>query len=76
LRDTLVEITEIGRTEVRWENMKGVDDAGDRTYIFVTGMLASILPRRGFDSDEEYFAARDFAMRKLVDERQERPANQ
>lgn len=69
--ESLVEITEVGRSEARWENMHSVEEVGDYTYIFVTAGLASILPRHGFASDAEYEATRDFAMRKLVDERGE-----
>ena len=65
--ESLVEITEAARTEVRWEHMKCVDVVGDYTYIFVTGVSASILPRHGFDSAAEYESARDFALRKLAE---------
>jgi hypothetical protein len=65
--ESLVAISETFRTEARWENMTGVDVVGDYTYIFIAGISALILPRHGCDSDEEYDAARDFALRKLAD---------
>lgn len=68
--DRLVAITELARTEVRWENLSGVETVGDHTYIFLTGMSGWILPRNGCDSDEEYEAACDFVLRKTArDER-------
>jgi hypothetical protein len=73
--ESLLEITEVGRTEVQWEHMKGVEEVDDYTYIYVTGAGTSVIPRHGFASEAEYEAARDFAMRKLVDERQEHPDN-
>jgi hypothetical protein len=64
--ELLVAISETFRTEARWENMTGVDVVGEYTYIFLTGISALILPRRGFDSDSEYEAVRDFVLRKLA----------
>lgn len=64
--DYLVAISETFRTEVRWENLSGVDVVGDATYVFVSGISALILPRRGCDSDAEYEAARDFALQKFA----------
>lgn len=64
--EMLVAVSETFRTEVRWENMTGVEVVGDCTYIFISGISALILPRHGFDSDAEYEAVRDFALRKLV----------
>jgi hypothetical protein len=64
--EMLVAVSEIARTEVRWENMAGVDVVGETTYIFISGISALIVPRRGFDSDAEYEAVRDFALRKLA----------
>ncbi|MBA4062624.1 MAG: hypothetical protein C0501_02740 [Isosphaera sp.] len=65
--DRLVFVTEADRYEARWQNMKGVEDVGHATYIYVTGVSAAIIPRAGCASDEEYEAARDFALRKLAD---------
>jgi hypothetical protein len=64
--EKLVAVSETFRTEVRWENLTGVEEVGDYTYIFLAGISALILPRHGCDSDEEYEAARDFALRKLA----------
>ncbi len=64
--EMLVAVSETFRTEVRWENMTGVDVVGDCTYIFISGISALIVPRHGFDGDEEYEAVRDFALRKLA----------
>ncbi|HEY1186881.1 MAG TPA: YcxB family protein [Gemmata sp.] len=65
--ELFVEITEAIRSETRWETMKGMEEVGDYTYIFVTGALTAILPRSGFDTDEAYHAVRDFVRRKLAD---------
>jgi hypothetical protein len=62
----LVEISETTRTEVRWRYIRSVDVVGDYTFVFITGVSAWILPRQGFESDAEYEAARDFALRKLA----------
>jgi hypothetical protein len=63
--DKLVEISEAIRTEVRWTNLTEVEEVGEHTYLFIAGISAVVLPRRGFDSEAEYEAARDFSMRKL-----------
>jgi hypothetical protein len=65
--EKLVAISETFRTEVRWENMTGVEVVGECTYVFISGISALILPRHGFATDEEYEAVRDFALRKLAD---------
>ncbi len=66
--DRLVEITETTRSEMRWEDMKGLDVSVDYTFIFVTGLSAAIVPRLGFDSDNEYEAVRDYAIARLKDQ--------
>jgi hypothetical protein len=63
--ERLVAISETFRTEVRWEHVQDVEEVGDATYVFISGISAVILPRHGFDSDAEYEAVRDFALRKL-----------
>jgi hypothetical protein len=65
--ESLTEITEAARSEYRWADMKEIAEVSDRTYIFVTGLSAAILPRSGFENDKDYEAVRDFAMRKLAD---------
>jgi hypothetical protein len=64
--ELLVAVSETFRTEVRWENMTGIDVVGECTYIFISGISALVIPRQGFDSDAEYEAVRDFALRKLA----------
>jgi hypothetical protein len=63
--DTLTEQTASVRSVVRWQDMKGVEEVGDCTYIYITGLLAAIVPRRGFERAEDYEALRDFAIAKL-----------
>ena len=65
--ESLTEITATTRSEVKWANMQGIEEVGDRTYIYITGASAAVLPRFGFEADEDYEAVRDFAMRKLAD---------
>jgi hypothetical protein len=73
--ESLTEITEITRTEARWESMHSVEVAGDYTFIFVTAHLAAIIPRYGFDDDEDYDAVRAFALAH-VGRRRTRPAGE
>ena len=63
--DTLTERTESVQSVARWRDMQGVEVVGDCTYIHVTGLLAAIVPRRGFERPEDYEAVRDFAVAKL-----------
>lgn|GEM_PF-4466571 len=68
-------ITETVRSEVKWKELKEVTDVTDCTYITFHG-LSIILPRLGFDSDEVYFAVRDFALRKSAEQtRQDAPTH-
>lgn len=64
--DTLTERTESVQSVVRWQDMAGVDVVAERTYIYVTGMLAAIIPQHGFERAEDYMAVRDFAVAKLA----------
>ena len=64
--DTLTERAEAVQSVARWQDMKGVEVVGDCTYIYVTGLLAAIVPRQGFERDEDYEAVRDFALAKLA----------
>jgi hypothetical protein len=64
--ESLVEITETTRTEVRWKDIAGVDEVGEYTFIFITGLSAVTLPRHGCDTDDDYRAARDFALAQVV----------
>ena len=48
--DTLTERTESVQSVARWKDMKGVEVVGDNTYIYVTGLLAAIIPRHGFEA--------------------------
>jgi hypothetical protein len=63
--ESLTEQTETVRSEVRWQDMNRVEVVGDITYIFLTGMSMAIIPRHGFERDEDYMAVRDFAIAKL-----------
>jgi hypothetical protein len=65
--DALTEITETGRSEVKWADMAGIEVVGDRTYIYASGASAAVIPRSGFATGAEYEAVRDFALRKLAD---------
>lgn len=63
--ELLIVVTETYHTEVRWENLQGIDVVGDYTYLFIAGISAVILPRHGCASEEGYEAGRDFALRKV-----------
>ncbi len=60
--ESLVDISETTRTEVRWTDCPGVEIVGEYTFIYVTSMLVVILPRHGFASDTEYETVRDYAV--------------
>lgn len=62
---TLTERTTAGASVVRWRDMPGMEVAGDYTFIQVTSELFAIIPRHGFDREEDYAAVRDFALAKL-----------
>lgn len=64
--ESLVEIAETARTEVKWTDMERVEEVGDATYILINPESFAIWPRVGFDRDEDYDAARDFAFRKVA----------
>jgi hypothetical protein len=63
--DTLTERTEAVQSIARWRDMKGMEVVGDCTYIYVTGLLAAIIPKHGFERPEDYEAVRDFALARL-----------
>jgi hypothetical protein len=63
--ESLTEVTEAARSEAKWGTMAGVEEVGDCTYIYVTPLLGAVIPRSGFDREEDYLAVRDFAFRKL-----------
>jgi GNAT superfamily N-acetyltransferase len=63
--ETLTEITNTTRSEIRWRDIARVEEVGDVTYIFVTGISAALVPRRGFVNDEEYYLVRDFARSRV-----------
>lgn len=70
--ELFVEITETMRVEIKWQELKDVKEVGDRTYISFHGWT-TVFPRLGLDSDEEYFAVRDLALRKLAEKVTPRP---
>ena len=45
--------------------MVGVEVVGDCTYIQITQLSVAIIPKHGFEREEEYFEARDFAVARL-----------
>ena len=59
---SFVEITGTTRTEVHWKDIYGIDEIGDYTFIFVAALEAFILPRHGFESENEYESVRDYAL--------------
>ncbi len=66
LTDTsVVEITELTRTEARWQDLAGIDVLDDYTFVLITGMSAAIIPRHGFEREADYDRVRDFALARL-----------
>jgi len=41
-------------SDIRWSALPDVKRAGDRLFLFMTKRQAFIIPRRAFDSDEEF----------------------
>jgi hypothetical protein len=65
--ESLVEITEKTRSETRWRDIEGIEEADGYTFILVTGMTAAILPRQGFEREDDYRRVRDFARARIRD---------
>jgi hypothetical protein len=63
--ESLVVITSMTRSEVKWQDMQSVEEVADRTFIWLTGLFLLGLPRHGFDCDGDYFIARDYAMARV-----------
>lgn len=63
--ESMVEDTGVGRTEVKWRDMAGIDEIGDYTFILITGLSAAIVPRHGFDNEDDYLKVRDFARARI-----------
>lgn len=63
--ETLIEITETTRSEVKWRDMQGIEEVGDYTFIMITGMSAAILPRHGFEREDDYYKVRDYARARI-----------
>ncbi len=59
--EALVMVTETIRTEASWGDVHRIDDQGDYTFIYVTPLAAQILPRRGFESEQEYKQVKEYA---------------
>jgi len=64
--ETITHRTETTEIVACWEDMKGVEVVGERTYIWLNGLQAAVVPRRGFERVEDYAAVRDFALAKLA----------
>jgi hypothetical protein len=63
--DTLTEITETTRSEVRWKDIHRLDEVGDYTFIFVTPLNAAILPKHAFSSPSQYQEITSYARERL-----------
>jgi len=64
--ESLVEITETTRSEVRWKDIKGVEETGDYLFILVTGVSAAIVPRHGCEEADDFDAVREFALAQVA----------
>ena len=63
--ESMIERTETVVSASRWQDMKGAELVGDCVYVYVTGLSAAIIPRHGFEREEDYDAVKEFVMRKL-----------
>lgn len=61
-----IDIAQKTRTQVRWQDIHGIEELGNYTFIMVTGISAVILPRNGFQSASDYDTLREFARQKFV----------
>lgn len=57
----LVEVTETMRSEVAWGNVHRIVDSGEYMFIYFTPVAAAILPKHGFESEEQYEHVKDYA---------------
>lgn len=65
--DTLTERAGAVQSVVRWQEMKGMEIVGEVTYVYVTGLLAAIIPKHGFERSEDYESVQAFVLAKLRD---------
>lgn len=63
--ETLTYRTETVESVARWADMKGVKVVEDCTYILLSGLQVAVIPRHGFEREEDYAAVRDFVADRL-----------
>ena len=63
--ESLTEITETTRSEIKWKDMERVDEVGNHTFIMVNPLLAAIVPRHGFANEQDYVKVRDFVKARV-----------
>jgi hypothetical protein len=63
--ESMVMITEDGRSETRWASMRRVVVDGDYTFVFVTDLSVAVFSRDGFVWGEDYEQARDFIVARV-----------
>ena len=64
--ETLTERTAGVDLTARWKTMYGLDELGDVTYVYVTGVHTAIIPRHGFQRPEDYEAARSYIRQRFA----------
>jgi len=63
--ESITSIADSVTTTAKWADIKSVELDGDYTFVFLTAVSALIIPRHGFDSEDEYEEVREFALRQV-----------
>jgi hypothetical protein len=64
--ETLTERNPVVEARARWKTMYELDDLGDVTYVYVTGVYTAIIPRHGFQRPEEYESVRTYIRERFA----------
>ncbi len=63
--ESVLEVTERTRSEYPWKSILSVETTDDHAFLFVTGISALVLPRKGFADESQFYTARDFALSRF-----------
>jgi hypothetical protein len=65
--EKLTELTESTKSESKWDSVEKIITLEEVVYIFITGITIAIIPKRGFEREEEYNVAKEYTIKKLAD---------
>jgi hypothetical protein len=63
--ESLTWVSEVQRSETRWEKVIALEETCDHLFILVTPASAAIIPRSAFARHEDFVATRDFVRAKI-----------